>query len=83
MFLSKTIRDVGMVDSVSDATGSCMENQLVENVQEQGGLFSDSVTTRSTFTAFKTSGNILMRHCHHGLNVYWNMLVQDITYVLQ
>ena len=25
MFLSKTIRDVGMVDSVSDATGSCMK----------------------------------------------------------
>ena len=43
-------------------------NQLVEKVQEQGGLFRDSVTT---FAAFKThfgytftiptSGNILMQ----------------------
>ena len=71
MFPTKTSRDVGMVDGVSDATGSCMENQLVEKVQEQGGVFCDSVTTRSTFAAFKThfgytftiptSGNILMR----------------------
>ena len=59
-----------MVDGVSDATGGCMENQLVEKVQEQGGLFRVSVTTRSIFAAFKThfgytftiptSGNILM-----------------------
>ena len=41
MFPSKASRDVEMVDGVSDATGSCMENQLVENVQEQGGLFRD------------------------------------------
>ena len=26
MFPSKTSRDVGLVDGVSDATGSCMEN---------------------------------------------------------
>ena len=26
MFPSKTSRDVGMVDGVSDTTGSCMEN---------------------------------------------------------
>ncbi len=60
-----------MVDGVSDATGGCMENQLVEKVQEQGGLFRDSVTTQSTFAAFKThfgysftiptSGSILMQ----------------------
>ena len=47
------------------------KNQLVEKVQEQGGVFRDSVTTRSTFAAFKThfgytfiiltSGNISMR----------------------
>ena len=47
------------------------KNQLVEKVQEQGGLFRDSVTTQSTFAAFKThfgctftiptSGNILMQ----------------------
>ena len=46
------------------------KNQLVEKVQEQGGLFCDSVKTQSTFAAFKThfrytfttltSGNILM-----------------------
>ena len=30
MFPTKTSRGVGMVDGVSDATGSCMENQLVE-----------------------------------------------------
>ena len=38
---------------VSEATGSCIENQLVEKVQEQG-VFCDSVTIRSTFAAFKT-----------------------------
>ena len=43
MFPTKTSRDVGMVDSVSDATGSCMENQLVEKVQEQGGVYRDIV----------------------------------------
>ena len=35
MFPTKTSRDVGMVSGVTVATGSCMENQLVENVQEQ------------------------------------------------
>ena len=54
MFPTQTSRDIGMVNGVSDATGSCMKNQLVEKVQEQGGVFSDSVTTQSTFTAFKT-----------------------------
>ena len=49
MFPSKTSRDVGMVDDVSDATGSCMEKPTGEKVQEQGGLFHDSVTTLSTF----------------------------------
>ena len=68
-----------MVDGVSDATGSHMKKKLVEKVQEQGGIFSDSVTTQSTFAAFKThfeytftiptSGNILMRHCFRGLNI--------------
>ena len=47
------------------------KDQLVEKAQEQGGIFSDSVATQSTFAAFKTyfgytftiptSGNILMR----------------------
>ena len=46
------------------------KDQLVEKVQQQDGIFSDSVTTQSTFAAFKThfgytftiptSGNILM-----------------------
>ena len=80
-----------MGNDVSDATGSSMEKPTVEKVQEQGGVFCDSVTTQSTFAAFKThsgytftiptSGNILMWHCFHGLSMYWNML--DITYVLQ
>ena len=39
----KTRRDVGMVDSLSDATGSAWKNQLVENVQEEG-VYSYSVT---------------------------------------
>ena len=34
MFPIKTSRDVGMVDDVSDATGSSMEKQLVEKIQE-------------------------------------------------
>ena len=37
------------------------KNQLVERVQEQGGVFHASVTTRSTFAAFKT----LWIHFHH------------------
>ena len=53
MFPTKTSRDIGMVNGVSDASGS-MENQLVEKVQEQGDVFRDSVTTQSSFTAFKT-----------------------------
>ena len=36
MFPTKTSRDVGMVDGVSDATGSSIK-KLVENVQKQGG----------------------------------------------
>ena len=35
-FPAKTSREVGMVDCVSDATGSCTKKQLVEKVQEQG-----------------------------------------------
>ena len=56
------------------------KKQLIEKVQEQGGVFHNSVTNQSTFAAFKThfgytftiptSGNILMRHCFHGLNIY-------------
>ena len=52
-------------------------------------VFCNSVTTRSTFAAFKThfgytfiiptSGNILLQHCFHGLNICWNMW--DIKYV--
>ena len=86
MFPTKTSRDVGMVDGVSDSTSSSMENQLVEKVQDQR-VFGDSVTTQSTCTAFKahfgytftipTSGNILIRHCCHGLNML------GITYVPQ
>ncbi len=41
MFPSKTSRDVGMVDGVSDATGSCMEKPTGGKVQEQGGLICD------------------------------------------
>ena len=54
MFPTKTSRDVGMVDGVSDATGSCMEKQLVEKGQEQGGVYRDIVPTWSTFAGFKT-----------------------------
>ena len=43
-----------MVHCVSEANGSCMENQPVEKVQEQVGVFRDSVTTWSIFIAFKT-----------------------------
>ena len=38
MFPTKTSRDVGMVDGVSDATGSNMKNKVVKKVQEQGGV---------------------------------------------
>ena len=62
MFPTKTSRDVGMVDGVSDATGSCMEKPTGENVQEQGGVFCDSVTTQSTFAAFQDT---LWIHFHH------------------
>ena len=58
-----------------------LKNQLVDKVQEQGGVFRDSVTTRSTFAAFKThfgytftiptSGNILMRLG----SVYWSAIL--------
>ena len=54
-------------------------NYMVEKVQEQD-VFRVSVTTQSTFAVFKThfgytftiptSGNILMRNCYHGLNIY-------------
>ena len=43
-----------MVDSVSDATGSSMERLTGAEVQEQGGVFRDSVTTWLTFAGFKT-----------------------------
>ena len=40
MFPTKTSRDVGMVDGISDATGSCMQkDNWWKIVQEQGGVF--------------------------------------------
>ena len=43
-----------MVDCVSDATGSCMEKPTrVEKVQEQGGVYCDTVPTWSTLASFK------------------------------
>ena len=56
-----------MVDCVSDA--AAQKKQLVEKVQEQGGVFRDIVATWSTFTfkthtldtlspSLRTSGNI-------------------------
>ena len=51
MFPTETGRGVGMVDCVSDA--AAQNKQLVEKVQEQGGVFRDIVATQSTFT-FKT-----------------------------
>ena len=36
MFPTKTSRDVGIVDGVSDATGSSMEKPTGGKVQEQG-----------------------------------------------
>ena len=43
-----------MAACVSVVSGSCMENQLAEKVNEQGGVFCDMVTTQSTFASFKT-----------------------------
>ena len=38
MFPTKTSRDVGMVDGVSDATGSSMKKQSGQKGEEQGGV---------------------------------------------
>ena len=54
MFPTETSSNVEMVGCVSEATGSCMEKLTAGKVQEQGGVFHDSVTTRSTFAGFKT-----------------------------
>ena len=50
MFRTKTSGDAEMVGCVSDVTGSCIENQLVEKVQEQGGVFRNI----TTFAGLKT-----------------------------
>ena len=62
MLPTKTGRDVGMVDGVYDATGRCMEKPTGGKIQEQGGVFHDSVTSQSTFAAFQ---NTLWIHFHH------------------
>ena len=49
---TKTRGDVGKVHCVSEANGNCMEKST--GGKEQGGVFHDSATTRSTFAAFKT-----------------------------
>ena len=64
MFPTITSSDVGMVDCVSDATGSCTESQLMEKVQEQRGVFCDSVTTQSTFTALKRHSGYTFTICY-------------------
>ena len=46
MFPTETSRDVGMVDYVSDATGSSMEKPTGGKSPGKGGVFYDSVTTR-------------------------------------
>ena len=62
MFPTKTSRDVGMVDGVSDATGSSMEKPTGgKKIQEQG-VFHDIVPTQSTFA---NSRHILWIHFHH------------------
>ena len=38
MLPTNTSRDVGMVDGVSDITGSSIKSKLAEKVQEQGGV---------------------------------------------
>ena len=43
---TKTIIYVGMVHCVAEIMGSCMENQLVGKIQEQGGVFYDIITTQ-------------------------------------
>ena len=94
MFPTKTSWDK-TVDGVSDALVAAWKNQLVEKVQEQG-VFSDSVTTQSTFAAFKThfgyiftipaSGNILMRHCwghdQHLLKYVGHHIILCITIII-
>ena len=82
-FLPPTGADIGLTLGQLALWGGyilSMEKPTGGKVQEQGGVFSDSVTTQSTFTAFKThfgytftiprSGNILMRHCFHGFSIY-------------
>ena len=70
--LCKNKHNVGMVQCVSKYAYSCMKNQLVKKLSEQGGAFLDiathiqfpqvdirvSVATQSTFAAVKT-------HFHH------------------
>ena len=48
------------------------KNQLVEKVQEQGGVFCVCVTTRSTFTAFKT-------HSGYTFTILTPLVVYNVT----
>ena len=49
MFPTTISRDVGMVDGVSDATGSSMEKPTGGKKSRNKEVYRDSVTTRSTF----------------------------------
>ena len=84
MFPTKTGRDVGMVDGVSDATGSCMEKTTGEKSPGTRRCIPwqcNNPVTQLTFAAFRThfgytftiptSGNILMRLG----SVYWSALL--------
>ena len=91
-----------MVQCVSKYACSCMKNQLVKKIRDRRWAFLDiaahiqfpqvdicvSVTTRSTFAAFKThfgctfyiptSGNILMQHL--GLPGAWISAWHNINF---
>ena len=85
-FPSKTSRDVGMVDSVSDATGSCMEKptggkspdtrrstQSVTVQQPSQHSLPLSHTLDTLSPSLYTSGNILMQLG----SVYWSALLSS------
>ena len=61
LFPTKTSSDAGMVDCVSDATGSCMEKTTGKKGQEQGVVFRN-VTTCQHWPAWR---HILWIRFHH------------------
>ena len=70
MFPTKTSRDVRMVDGVSDATGRSKTNWWKKSRNKE--VFRDSVTTQSTFAAFKTHFGYIFTI---PTSVYWSVFL--------